>query len=171
MTNEELIKIREDRNQTKAEFAKLIGITPMMQGRYEGGKLVIPESVVEKVKELTNKAAAEEIEVKKTARKGAKKVKEAVETVKEAVEKQAVAEEIEVKKTVRKAAKKVKEAVPKVVVIPNIIIQSPMGGHITAEEIAKKVPEGTADVYVRVDENKLYYVLADGENGDVDIWD
>ena len=38
------------------------------------------------------------------------------------------------------------------------------------EEIAVKVPKETADVYVRVDENKLYYVLENGETGDVDIW-
>ena len=55
--------------------------------------------------------------------------------------------------------------------IPNIIIQSPMGGYITPADIAKKVPKGTADVYVRVDENKLYYVLKNGETGDLDIWE
>ena len=30
---------------------------------------------------------------------------------------------------------------------------------------------GTSDVYVRVDENKLYYVLENGETGDVTIWE
>jgi hypothetical protein len=55
--------------------------------------------------------------------------------------------------------------------IPNIIIQSPMGGYITPADIAKKVPKNTEDVYVRVDENKLYYVLKNGEGGDVDIWE
>ena len=52
-----------------------------------------------------------------------------------------------------------------------IIIQSPMGGIITPADIAKKVPKGAVDVYVRVDENKLYYVLKNGESGDVDIWE
>ena len=46
-----------------------------------------------------------------------------------------------------------------------------MGGYITPADIAKKVPKGTADVYVRVDENKLYYVLKNGETGDLDIWE
>ena len=64
-------------------------------------------------------------------------------------------------------AEKLKEAPG----IPNIIIQSPMGGYITPADIAKKVPKGTADVYVRVDENKLYYVLKNGETGDMDIWE
>ena len=43
--------------------------------------------------------------------------------------------------------------------------------HITPADIARKVPKGTADVYVRVDENKLYYVLKNGETGDLDIWE
>ena len=46
-----------------------------------------------------------------------------------------------------------------------------MGGFITADDIVKKVPYGAVDVYVRVDENKLYYVLENGEIGDVTIWD
>ena len=86
------------------------------------------------------------------------------------------------KKNTRKAGRKVKEkaedtfsiakeAVKESVGIPNIIIQSPMGGYITPADIAKKVPKGTADVYVRVDENKLYYVLKNGETGDMDIWE
>ena len=95
---------------------------------------------------MEDKVVAEEIEVKKTARKGARKAKETVSAAKESVK--------------RKAAG-----------IPNIIIQSPMGGYITPADIAKKVPKNTEDVYVRVDENKLYYVLKNGESGDVDIWE
>ena len=33
-----------------------------------------------------------------------------------------------------------------------------MGGAISADEIAKKVPAGTDSVYVKVEENKLYWV-------------
>ena len=48
------------------------------------------------------------------------------------------------------------------------IIQSPMGGSITPEEIAEKI--GAADtVYIRVDENKAYWVRKD-ETGSVDLW-
>ena len=50
-----------------------------------------------------------------------------------------------------------------------IIIQSPMGGNITPEQILSKIPAGSDSVYVRVDENKLYWVKGD-ENGAVDIW-
>ena len=187
MTNTELTKIREDKKLSKKEFAALIGVTPMLLGRYEKGTCAIPESIAEKL-------TATEIEVKKNTRKAGRKGKEVVAEVKEAVEDKAVAEEIEVKKTARKAGRKAKETVDavahsdpvvaaeievkkntrkagrkakekvegattvvkKAVGIPNIIIQSPMGGIITAEGISAKVPKGTKDIYVRVDENKLY---------------
>ncbi len=49
-----------------------------------------------------------------------------------------------------------------------IIIQSPMGGEITSEEILARV--GKVDkVYIRVDENKAYWVKGE-ETGDVDLW-
>ena len=179
----------------------------MLLGRYEKGSCAIPEDIAKK---LQDTAVATEIEVKKTARKGGRKAKEAAEAVaqsdpvvaaeievkkntrkagrkakevvtevKEAVEDKVVAEEIEVKKTARKGARKAKETVSaakesvkrKAAGIPKIIIQSPMGGYITPADIAKKVPKNAADVYVRVDENKLYYVLKNGENGDVNIWE
>ena len=44
-----------------------------------------------------------------------------------------------------------------------------MGGAISTDEIAKKIPKGANAVYVRVDENKLYWVKGK-ETGDVDIW-
>ena len=182
MTNKELTKIREEKKLSKSDFAKLLGITPMLLGKYEKGMIEIPESVAEKLQAASDDAAATEIEVKKTVRKGGRKAKEAIKetaaVVKEAVKDEAAAIEIEVKKTTRKAARKTKETVKKVaadvkeaVAGPNIIIQSPMGGYIMAEDIVKKVPKDAADIYVRVDENKLYYVLKNGESGDVDIWD
>jgi len=49
-----------------------------------------------------------------------------------------------------------------------VIIQSPMGGEITAAEILARV--GAVDrVYVRVDENKAYWVRGE-EAGNVDLW-
>ncbi len=182
MTNEELKTIREDKKHSKGDFAKLLGITPMLLGRYESGKIQIPEEIEKKVKELPDTVVATEIEVKKTARKAGRKVKEAAEAAITAVKDQAAATEIEIKKTARKGSRKaketaskaadaLKESAKKTAGIPTIIIQSPMGGYITSDDIAKKVPKNTVNVYVRVDENKLYYVLEDGETGDVDIWD
>ena len=51
-----------------------------------------------------------------------------------------------------------------------IIIQSPLGGNITPRQILKKIPAGSDSVYIRVDENKLYWVKGD-ESGAVDIWE
>ncbi|MBQ9155458.1 MAG: helix-turn-helix transcriptional regulator [Eubacterium sp.] len=179
MNNKELTKIREEKKLSKGDFAKLLDITPMLLGKYDKGSIKIPDSIVEKLKVLADTATATEIEVKKTARKAARKAKEKIEAT--ATSDTAAATEIEVKKAVREGSRKAKDTAEKAVEalkdtarkaigIPNIIIQSPMGGHISLEEIAGKVPKDTADVYVRVDENKLYYVLEDGETGDVDIW-
>ena len=211
MTNTELTKIREEKKLSKSDFAKLLGISPMLLGKYEKGSCAIPESIAEKLSSAgdavtateieviknvrkaardtkgavetvmqSDEAVATEIEVKKNVRKAARNAKEAVETVMQSDE--AVATEIEVKKNVRKAARKVKEtaektaakvkkAAKRVAGLPNIVIQSPMGGYISAEDIAKKVPKNTSDVYVKVEENMLYYVLENGETGSVEIWE
>lgn len=66
------------------------------------------------------------------------------------------------------AAKVEKTAVKAKAIKTEYIIQSPMGGEITPEEIAKKV--GSVDkVYIRVDENKAYWVKGE-ESGSVDLW-
>ncbi|MCR5566746.1 MAG: helix-turn-helix transcriptional regulator [Clostridiales bacterium] len=50
-------------------------------------------------------------------------------------------------------------------------IQSPLGGNITPEEVAAKMPEGTEACFVRVDQNKIWWVRGNGETGYVWIWD
>lgn len=99
-------------------------------------------------KKVADRAAANEIEAKKTASKTTRKVKEAVEATEAKVEK---------KVAKAKAAKL------------EIIVQSPMGGNITAEEIAAKIPAGADSVFVRVDQNKLWWIKGE-ETGSVDIW-
>ena len=100
-------------------------------------------------KKVADRAAANEIEAKKTASKTTRKVKEAVEATEAKVEK---------KVAKAKAAKL------------EIIVQSPMGGNITAEEIAAKIPAGADSVFVRVDQNKLWWIKGE-ETGSVDIWE
>ena len=51
----------------------------------------------------------------------------------------------------------------------DLVFQSPMGGAITPDEIVKKLPKGAKKAYVRIDENKIYWVNGD-ETGSVDIW-
>lgn len=62
------------------------------------------------------------------------------------------------KPATKKAAKKATE----------VIIQSPYGGEISYAEILAKVGEAEK-VYVRVDQNKAYWVRG-LETGDVDLW-
>ena len=99
-------------------------------------------------KKVADQAVAAEVEAKKTARKTTRKVKEAVKATEAKVEK---------KVAKAKAAKL------------EIIVQSPMGGNITAEEIAAKIPAGADSVFVRVDQNKLWWIRGE-ETGSVDIW-
>ena len=51
----------------------------------------------------------------------------------------------------------------------DIVIQSPMGGEITAEEILAKLPLPVDKVYIRVDQNAAYWVKGD-ESGAVNLW-
>ena len=97
---------------------------------------------------------------KKTETKKAEETK----AVKAAAEK-AVVKAAEKKPAAKKPAAK-KAPAKKAV---EVIIQSPMGGNITPDEILAKV--GKADkIYVRVDENKAYWVRGK-ETGSVDLWD
>ena len=161
MTNTELIKIRESRNLTKSEFAALIGITPMLQGRYESGKISIPESVAEKVIALTvTKAAKKKVEkaVKDTAKKAVKKAVK--DTGKKVAKGAAAVAAVEGLKKERKAAKKK---------APILYIQSVMGGVISTEEILKRIPTGVDEVYVKPEENKAYWVKGE-EKGEAELW-
>ena len=104
------------------------------------------------VKTAAAKAAAKPA-VKKAAAKPAVKKAAAKPAVKKAAAKPAA------KAAAKPAAKKAVE----------VIIQSSLGGNITPEEILAKV--GKADkVYIRVDENKAYWVRGK-ETGSVDLWD
>ena len=72
------------------------------------------------------------------------------------------------KKAEKKAEPKKPTPEKKTPAAPTVILQSPFGGEITAEEILSKV--GSVDkVYVRIDQNKAYWVKGE-ENGEVDLW-
>jgi len=146
-----------------------------------------------KIEEAAEKAAdtvaAVEVEVKKTTRaagrKAKAKVEEAAAQVAEKVDAAAVAAEIEAGKAKAKRTRKAavaKEAVETAVEAASkpirkaraakldIVIQSVMGGAITPEEIAAKVPKDAISAYVKVEENKIYWVNKAGETGSVEIW-
>ncbi len=63
-----------------------------------------------------------------------------------------------------------KRLAPKVEYANEIVIQSPMGGEITPEQVVAKLPERVDCVFVRVDQNKLWWIRGE-ETGSVDIWD
>jgi len=52
----------------------------------------------------------------------------------------------------------------------NILFQSVSGNAVTAEQIALKVPKEAVDVYVKLEENKIYWVGKNGKKGSIDIW-
>ncbi len=104
------------------------------------------------------KAAEEKVVEKKTSAKKPAAEKAAKPAAKKAVA--AVAEAAAEKKPAARktATKKTAE----------VVIQSPLGGEITGAEILARV--GNVDkVYVRVDENKAYWVRGE-ESGSVDLW-
>ena len=156
-----------------------------------GGRKVreLGDAAKVQAEDIKDSVAAHKIEDKKKAGAAKRAVKNKADAAKvqaEEIKESVVAHKIEDKKNIRKAASTVKTKVKnagakmeKSVKTPakmrtsarlNVVIQSPMGGSVTAEEIAAKLPKGTTDVYVRIDENKLYWVRKNGETGSVDIW-
>lgn len=143
------------------------------------------------VSEAADNVAAAEIETKKKVRAAGRKAKEKKEEAevkiadtKEAIADTAAVTEIEakkaagkVKRTAKKTAekaknveKRVKKPVNKIKAAKmNIVFESSMGRQITPEEIAEKVPKGCDAAYIKLEENKIYWVK-DEETGSVDIW-
>ena len=146
-------ELRTKEGLSQSALAKKLGIATSAIGHMENGRMKVSAKIAAKVKEefgvdIADAVTAEKIEVKKTAAKASRKAKETVKAVETKVEK---------KVSKAKAAKL------------EIIVQSPMGGNITAEEIAAKIPAGADSVFVRVDQNKLWWIKGE-ETGSVDIW-
>ena len=147
-------ELRTKEGLSQSALAKKLGVATSAIGHMENGRMKVSAKIAAKVKEefgvdVADAVTAEKIEVKKTAAKASRKAKETVKAVETKVEK---------KVSKAKAAKL------------EIIVQSPMGGNITAEEIAAKVPAGAESVFVRVDQNKLWWIKGE-ETGSVDIWE
>lgn len=99
-----------------------------------------------------------------------KKAAEETTAEKKPVEKKAAAEKAAAEKAPAKKSAEKKPVAKKAAAkkTAEVIIQSPLGGEITGAEILARV--GNVDkVYVRVDENKAYWVRGD-ETGSVDLW-
>ena len=126
-----------------------------------------------------NETTLETVEApKKTTRKKAEEVKEAVVATEKKVRSTAKKTAAKVEETMKAAEKAIEEKKPvrrAKKPTPVITIQSMMGGEISVDEILKRIEEKTAGkavsaVYVKSEENKAFYV-ADGEDGSIDLWD
>jgi len=187
-------ELRTKEGLSQSALAKKLGIATSAIGHMENGRMKVSAKIADKAKEVFGVVLDTEAKVEKAAKTTAKKAEKAVKkaptkakAAAKKVEDKVVADEIEAKKTAAKTTRKVKTAakataakVEKVAKKPaakakaaklTIEIQSPLGGSITPEEIAAKLPKDATNVYVRIDENKLYWVKKNGETGAVEIWD
>ena len=151
-------ELRTDLKLSQAAFAKSIGISTASVVAYENGHTIPRKKVLDKIKEVYGA----EISFASDEAKGEKAP--SAEKPKRGKKKAANVKDVPAEKIIDALSydKKVENTAP------TIIIQSALGGAITVEEIVAKV--GTADqVYVRVDENKAYWVRG-VETGSVDLW-
>lgn len=184
-----LEKVQDKVEAGKAEAKKTVKkVQEKVQAKAAANKAEVKKTA----QKVQDKVAADKIEAKKTVRKAARDAKEAVSEsaakavgdVKDNSAHKKMLKEIEKKKSkaqserkaeekkIKTAAKKeaAKKPIAKVKAARmNIVFQSPMGGSITPEQIAEKVPAGATDVYVRIDENKIYWVNKK-ETGSTEIW-
>ena len=162
-------ELRLMKGLTLAAFAKSIGIGLSTLTSYEAGKRAPSEKALAAIKEVygvdLNEGAAVEaapaapVKEKKAAKKPAAKKEKAAKA--EPAEKPAPAAKKE--KTAKAPAKKATATKA-----AEIIIQSPMGGEITADEIMSRI--GDVDkVYIRIDQNTAYWVKGD-ESGAINLW-
>ena len=173
-------ELRIEKGMTLANFAKSIGIGLSTLTGYEAGKRAPSEKALAAIKDvygvdLNEKdtpaaveaapaapaAPVKEKKAKKPAAKEEKAAKAAPAPKKGKISKAPAKKE---SKAPAKASAKKATATK----AAEIIIQSPMGGEITAEEIMSRI--GDADkVYIRIDQNAAYWVKGD-ESGAINLW-
>lgn len=161
-------ELRDEQNLSQAEFGESIGVSAQSVGAYEKGKTKPSEKVLDKIIEVYGVAVATAANTAKSvSEKAAKAAGVAKETVSRTA-KTAMDKAKDVQSRLDKAVQDAKDSMAAQKIASKMVIQSPMGGEITPEEIMEKI--GPADrVYVRVDENKAYWVRGE-ESGSVDLW-
>ena len=115
--------------------------------------------------EVKKEIEATELKAKNAVKAAAAKAKAAEQKAEKAVKTTAAKTKAAAKKTATKIEEKGKAKAKKT----EFVIQSPMGGEITTDEIMKKVPKDAEYIYVRVDQNKIWWTRGE-ESGSVDIW-
>ena len=175
--------LRTAQHLSQAAFAESIGLKTNTVSAYEQGRIKPSETALAKIKEVYGaldapiaSETAPAVEESKPAQKKPTRKKKDEEAEQPAPKKptkrgKKAAPAVEEAKPVEEKkprGKKKAEAAPKKDDGVVVVIQSPMGGSITPEEIIKKT--GPVDaVYIRVDENKAYWVRGE-ETGSVDLW-
>ena len=141
--------VRSGLGLSQKAFADLLGVSGASVGFYENGKNAPRDKVLEKIKELAAQSVSGSSEEKvETVNNNEELVDDDYLEVAEEEEKtDSIQEEREVK----------------------LVIQSTMGGSITAEEVLAKIPTGAETVYVKPEENKAYWVKG-RDSGAVDLW-
>ena len=191
-------ELRTEKKLSQAAFAKTLAVSTSAISAIEAGRMNVSEKIAEKVKEVYGVILGAEEKVEAAAVKAEAAVVAAVVAEKKAVAKKAAAKKLAAEKkpavekkpaakkakaAAVKAEKKVEEKVTamketvketvkkpraKKAPVAEVIIQSAMGGEITPAAVLAKV--GAVDkVYIRVDENKAYWVKGE-ETGSVDLW-
>ena len=166
-----LKELREKEKISQAKLAKALGVSSTLISAIETGVKPASNAVIDKVKEVYG-VAIEKVVVAEAAVKAetAKAEAEAEKQVKETKAKAKAAGE-KAKEVVKKTKAAVKAETAKVIkkAPGSVTIQSPLGGEITTAEILARIPAGADKVYIRVDQNKAYWVKGD-ETGSVDLW-
>ena len=150
-------ELRTQEGLSQSEMAKKLGIATSAIGHMENGRMKVSPKIAAKAKE----EFGVDLDIEPKAAR--KPVKEKVKAAEAKVEKAKAARKT--KKTIKKVEAAAKKPSGKL----EIIVQSPMGGNISDAEIAAKLPKGTETVFVRVDQNKLWWIKGE-ETGSVDIW-
>ena len=136
-------ELREEKKLSQSALAKAIGVTPGAISQIESGRVKLSGRISAKIREIygVELASSEQDAVKPAP--------------------------AEKKKASRKPAAKESPAKQ---YANEIIIQSPMGGEITLEQVIEKLPEAAESVYIRVDQNKLWWVGGE-DSWYVEIWE
>ena len=149
-------ELREKYKLTQAALAKSLGVSSITISAVETGRTKVSKNLSDKIREVYGETVEPETKRGKTAEKAVAKKTRTARKKTEAAAKTAAAEVSKIEKKARRAKK------------AKVVIQSPMGGEITTEDILKKIGEAET-VYVRVDQNKAYWVKGD-ETGSVELW-
>ena len=159
--------LRKGRGLSQKAFGASIGVSLPTVGAYENGRIKPSEKVVAAIKEVYGYTALDATPVEAPSILAVETTPIEVESKKRGRKKTAAAAPVSVEaahavKTIEKKPRRKKSTAA-------VIIQSPLGGSITPEEILVKT--GLVDaVYIRVDENKAYWVKGE-ETGSIDLWD